>query len=253
METLVVGSGAIGRWFGDHTPDDVAFTDADMAVAETAAEQAHATRGRSARAVPLDTNESFGLVCIAVPLTDAIQAIERHAGKAEAAVIDLTGQMAAPLGAMTSIVPNRERVSYHPLFAPNRSPGRIAVSTGASGPVTDRVEGWLTEAGNELITIDPATHDEAMATIQGRTHAAILAFGLAADNVPSELATPIFADLMELLDRVTNGESRVYGDIQSVFGGAEAIASAASALADADDDAFADLYRRAGGEGNGGG
>lgn len=245
METLVVGAGAVGRWFAASTPDDVAFADVDQAAAEAAAEEAHRTTGRVGRAVPLDTEESFGVVCIAVPLPDASAAIRRHAPRAQTAVVDLTGQMVEPLQTMASVAPARERASFHPLFAPEYAPGRIALSRSAPGPATDRVRRWLTEAGNEIVEVDPSTHDEAMRTIQSGAHAAILAFALAAESVPAELGTPVYDDLVSLVDRVTAGDPRVYADIQSTFGGAAEVADAARSIADADADEFEHLYREA--------
>lgn len=245
METLVVGAGAVGRWFAACSPDDVAFADVDQAAAEAAAEVAHRAAGRVGRAVSLDTEESFGLVCIAVPLGEAAPAIRRHAPRAQTAVIDLTGQMVEPLQTMASVAPARERASLHPMFAPEHAPGRIALARSAPGPATDRVRRWLTDAGNEILEVDPSTHDDAMRTIQGRAHAAILAFALAAEPVPTNLGTPVYDELLALVERITGGESRVYADIQSTFGGAEDVAAAADRIAAADADAFEALYRQA--------
>lgn len=247
METLVVGAGAVGRWFADILEDDVAFADIDEATAEAAADAVHRQHGRTARVVPLETAESFGLVCIAVPMSAAVEAIEDHGPKAQTAVVDVTGAMTPPLQAMARVTPARERASYHPLFAPTSAPGRVAAASATAGPVTDRVDRALTAAGNDLVEVDPATHDEAMATIQGRTHAAILAFGLAAEEVPTELATPVFEQLQTLRDRVTGGDPQVYADIQAAFGGAEEIAAAADRIAAADRDAFDTLYDDASG------
>jgi prephenate dehydrogenase len=244
METLVVGAGAVGRWFADCTPDDVAFVDVDEAAAEAAAERAHRTQGRTARAVPVDTDDSFGLVCIAVPLPETKTVIERYAPRAQTAVIDLTGQMVTPLQIMASAAPARERASFHPLFAPRHAPGRVALAQAAPGPATDRVTRWLEDAGNDIVSVEPETHDDAMRTIQGRTHAAILAFGAAADPVPEELATPVYTTLNELLERMLEGESDVYANIQTTFGGADAVAEAAAEIDAMDVDGFATLFER---------
>lgn len=250
METLVVGAGAVGRWFAELSPDDVAFTDVDQAAATAAGEAAARKRGRSARAVPLDTEESFGLVCVAVPLGDAVSAVERHAPRAQTAVIDLTGQMRGPLRAMAQAAPARERASLHPLFAPAEGPGRVAVSRATEGPAIDRVERWLEAAGNEVVSVDPETHDEAMRTVQGMAHTAVLAFALAAEDVPDSLATPVYERLIALVRRVTGGNPRVYADIQTTFGGAEAVADAATRVAGADEETFESLYREASEEGS---
>lgn len=247
METLVVGAGSVGRWVADLIGDDIAFADTDRTAAETAANTIHRQHGRTGRVVDLDTEDSFGLVCIAVPMSVAVEAIETHAPRAQTAVVDFTGVMEEPLAAMARVAPARERASYHPLFAPAEAPGRVAVARATPGPVTDRIGRALSDAGNEVVEVNPGVHDEAMTTIQGRAHAAILAFGLAAEEVPAELATPVFDQLASLRDRVTGGDPAVYGDIQREFGGAEDVAAAAEAIADADLDTFAKLYDDASG------
>lgn len=231
MDVLVVGAGDVGRWFGSLADAPVTFADVDK---DRAAEAA-ASLDRHASSVPLDTEESFGLVVVAVPLGAAADAVERHASRAEQAVVDFTGAMVPPLRAMAKAAPARERVSFHPLFAPEHAPGRIAVSASTPGPATDRVREWLEDAGNELVDAPADVHDEAMETIQGRAHAAVLSFALAADDVPEELATPVFELLTNLTDRITGGNARVYEDIQETFGGAAEIAEAADRIADATD------------------
>jgi prephenate dehydrogenase len=257
MEVLVVGAGAVGRWVADTADAPVAFADVDPQRAEDAA----AAAGPAARAVALDTDEQFAVVAVAVPLRVAADAVERHAPKATDAVVDFAGEMARPLAAMADAAPDAEHASFHPLFAPEHAPGRVAVTEASPGPATDAVRAWFADAGNELVDVGAGEHDDAMATIQGRTHAAVLAFALAADDVPDALATPVYDELAALADRVTGGNPRVYGDIQSAFGGADEVAAAARRLADAveadavvDEDAaggedataFAEVYDDAG-------
>lgn len=241
MDVLVVGAGDVGRWFASLADAPVSFTDVDAERAEAAAA---AYDGR-ANAVPLDTDASFGLVVVAVPMGVAVDAIEQHASCAERAVVDFTGEMTTPLAAMAKAAPARERVSFHPLFAPEHAPGRIAVSESAPGPATDHVRGWLEATGNTLVEVPPAEHDDAMETIQGSAHTAVLAFALAADDVPAELSTPVYRDLVDLAERVTGGNPRVYADIQAAFDGSGAVAAAASRLADADRDEFEAAYEDA--------
>ncbi|MFB6071534.1 MAG: prephenate dehydrogenase [Halobacterium sp.] len=242
MDVLVVGAGDVGRWFAGVADAPVTFADVDRARAEAAAD-AHDGR---ARVVDVDAEESFGLVAVAVPMRAATDAIAAHAPKAQRAVVDFTGEMRGPLSAMAEAAPARERVSFHPLFAPEHAPGRVAASAGAPGPGTNRVREWLEDAGNDVVDVDPGEHDDAMATIQGRAHAAVLAFALAADDVPEELATPVYDGLADLVERVTGGNPRVYADIQEAFGGAEEVAAAARRLADADAEGFEEVYEDAG-------
>ncbi|WP_136687818.1 prephenate dehydrogenase/arogenate dehydrogenase family protein [Halorhabdus amylolytica] len=245
MDLLVVGAGEMGRWFArtldDHLEDRlaVAFTDVDPAVARAAAE------AFDSRAVAPDTDESFDLVCVAVPIPATADMIETHAPKARKGICDLAGVMADPVAAMAEHAPDRECVSFHPLFAPANAPGNVPLVADESGPVTDRVRAALSAAGNDLFETTSAEHDAAMETVQARVHAAILAFGLAAEPVPERFQTPISATLFDLLESVTGGEARVYADIQAAFEGADDVAAAAKRLAAADDETFETLYEQA--------
>jgi prephenate dehydrogenase len=258
MKLLVVGAGEMGRWFGEVVASgageivasgakevgaaeetDVAFADTDPGVAEAAAAEI------GGRAVSLSTDEQFDAVCVAVPVSAAGAVIEDHASKAERALVDVTGQMAAPVAAMRSAAPDRERVSLHPLFASANAPGNVAVVADQSGRVTDRILDALAGAGNDLVETTADEHDEAMETVQARTHAAVLAFALAADDVPEGLTTPIFEELSGVAEQVTGNTPEVYAEIQATFDGAEQVAEAAALLADADESEFAELYREA--------
>jgi prephenate dehydrogenase len=244
MKLLVVGAGEMGRWFGEVVlaelgDAEIAFADADPEVAEEAA------RGINARAVSLSTEERFDAGCVAVPISVAGEVIADHAEKAERALVDVTGQMADPVTAMADVAPDRERVSLHPLFAAANAPGNVAVVADESGPVTDRILDALRGAGNDLVETTPKEHDDAMATVQAGAHAAVLAFALAAENVPEGLTTPVYEDLSAVAEQVTGNTPAVYAEIQDAFDGAEEVAAAAARLADADSEAFEELYREA--------
>ena len=240
MDVLIVGAGEMGRWFGEMVDADLAFADADPAVAAAAAEAV------GGRAVALDADARFDAVCVAVPLPAAADAITEHAPKAERALLDVTGEMADPVAAMADAAPEKERVSLHPLFAAANAPGTVAVVADAPGSVSDRLLDDLRAAGNELAETTPAEHDAAMETVQAGAHAAVLAFALAAEDVPEGLTTPVFEELSSVAARVTGNDPRVYAEIQAAFEGADRVAAAARRLADADDESFADLYREAG-------
>ena len=242
MNVLVVGAGAMGRWFAGAVDCEVAFADANPEAAVDAAAEV------GGRAVALETDESFTAVCVAVPIPAAADAIEEHAGKAESALVDVTGVMAAPVAAMAEHAPDRERLSLHPLFAPANAPGNVAVVADDEGTTTGHLLSALRADGNRLVETTPAEHDEAMSTVQAGAHAAVLAFALAADPVPEGLRTPVYEQFADLVETVTNGDPRVYADIQSAFDGAEDVATAARRVADADPEAFERLYDEAGGE-----
>ncbi len=245
MDTLVVGAGAMGRWFARMLPPGatVAFADSDPEIAREAA------AAMDARAVDPDGDGAHDLVCVAVPIPGAATAIATHADRlrSDGVLVDVAGEMATVVAAGREHAPDHERVSLHPLFAPERAPGRVAAVVDAPGERTAAVRAALEAAGNEVFETTPATHDRAMETVQARTHAAVLAFALAADPVPGAFATPVFEALAEASEAVTGGDPRVYADVQATFEGAESVAAAARRVADADREEFERLYREAGG------
>ena len=249
METLVVGAGAMGRWTGRLAREafdaDLVFLDRDPGAARDAAA---GVGGRAVDSPGLsagpDRDGGFGLVCVAVPIPAARTAIETHGPRARRAVVDVTGTMTEPVAAMADLT-GRERASLHPLFAPDSEPGNVPVVVEERGAVVEGLFETLDSRGNDIVETTPAEHDRAMETVQARTHAAVLAFALAADPVPKGFHTPVSAELAALAERVTAGDPRVYGDIQQAFDGAGEVAAAARRVADADAVSFEGLYREA--------
>jgi len=221
MKLLVVGAGEMGRWVADTVDADVAFTDADADVA------ADAAAAREARRVSTTTDESFEAVCLAVPMSAAEAAVEQYAPLATEAIFDVSGVMADPLAAMETHAPDRDRASFHPLFAPPRVPGNVAVVTAADGPHLQAIREDMTQAGNTVFETTPEEHDSAMETVQAGAHTAVLAYALAADSVREEFATPVSEQLEAVARTVTEGDPGVYAEIQSTFDGAAAVADAA--------------------------
>ncbi|MBX0303360.1 prephenate dehydrogenase/arogenate dehydrogenase family protein [Haloarcula salinisoli] len=240
MNVLVVGAGSMGQWFArtlrDHADAAVAFTDTDSDAAHRAADRV------GGRAVPTDTGERFDVVCLAVPMPVARVAIDEYAPLASEAVVDVTGSMTDPLAAMAETVPDRQRASLHPLFAPANAPGSIAVVAPARGDAVDAVLDALVAGGNDTFETTSAEHDSAMESVQAAAHAAVLAYAIASDDVPERFHTPVSAGLQSLVDQVLGGEAHVYADIQHAFDGADAVADAARELAEADHDTFVELY-----------
>jgi prephenate dehydrogenase len=240
MDMLVVGAGEMGRWIA-HTADrPVAVADVDPAVAEDAAAALDGVR-----AVPADTDEAFDIVCLAVPISVVADAVERYTPNADRAMCDVSGVMTGPVEAMRAALPDRERISLHPLFAASNAPGNVAVVADAPGPATDALRSDLTAAGNRLFETTAAEHDTAMETVQAAAHTAVLAYALAAADVREEFATPVSAAMDDLVETVTGGTPRVYREIQETFAGADRVAEAARRVADAEGEAFDECYREA--------
>ena len=252
MDLLVVGAGEIGRWIADTVSADespidatVAFADRDDAVAEDAA------ASREAETVPVDAETTHDAVCLAVPMSAVPAAVEQYAPRAERAILDVSGEMTAATAAMREHALDLERASYHPLFAPPRVPGNVAVVVDQGGAVVDGVSAAIEAGGNDVFETTPAEHDAAMETVQAGAHAAVLAWRLAGDEVREEFHTPVSAALDEVADTVTEGSPAVYAEIQRAFDGADDVAAAAREIADADPEAFAALYERARGDRDG--
>ena len=279
VSLLVVGAGPVGRWIaGVLDAGDTAFCDTDRATARGAAERV------GGRVVDVDSAERFDLVGVAVPISAVEDAIATHASRAHEGLFDVTGTMGEPVAAMATHAPAIERVSLHPLFAPERAPGRVAMVTGSepsdsgdvggeratvdgtddgdgnregtgnedgvddaddAGPVAAGLERALRAAGNEPFATSPTEHDRAMATVQACAHAAVLAYALAAEPVDERFHTPVSDALAEVALRVTAGSARTYAEIQAAFEGSDTVAAAAERIAAADDEEFRRLYREA--------
>ena len=249
MDVLVVGAGAMGQWFARAVADaieEVAFADVDPAAAERAATEFEAADAR-VRTAAIDGDERFDVVCLAVPMPAVEEAVAAHADRAKEALVDVTGAMAAPVAAMATHAPDRERVSFHPLFAPENEPGNVAVVADEPGPITDRLREALTARDNHLFETTSEEHDTAMETVQASAHAAIIAYALVSEgtDVREEFHTPVSAGLEALVEQVTGNAPEVYAEIQAAFDGAEAVTAAAERIAAADPETFAELYERA--------
>lgn len=264
MRLLVVGAGEMGRWVADTAtaaPDafdgdvTVVFADADT---ETAADAA-ASRDATVYDPDTDTHSDprFDAVCLAVPIPVVESAIREWAPAVDSAVFDVAGVMKAPLAAMREVAVDShstvtEYGSFHPLFAPPRSPGAVAFAPGEDGPLLSEFREAIAAAGNDVFETTPTEHDTAMETVQSGAHAAVLAYGLVAAeaDLREEFHTPVSRRLERLVGTVTEGSPDVYADIQLAFDGADAVADAARQVADASDDreAFRQLYHEAGAE-----
>ncbi len=243
MNLLVVGAGEMGRWFARHSGvDAVAFTDTDR---DTAVDAAN-TVDIASTVVNLNDDDEFDIVCLAVPIPTIPDAIATHAPKATTAVVDISGEMQSTVTALQTHADGRERASFHPLFSTRNAPGNIPVVIDENGPAITGIIDALSTAGNQVFETTPQEHDAAMETSQARTHTAVLAYALAAEDIDPRFHTPISSGLTDLVEQVTNNSPDVYADIQDRFEGSDSVAEAAAALTTADRETFLDLYEDAG-------
>ena len=242
MQLLVVGAGEMGRWFAAACGADVvAFADRNQATAREAAAQLD-----GARAVSLDADDRFDVVCLAVPMSTVPDAIAEHAPKATEAVVDVSGEMRDSVAALDAHAGDNERASFHPLFSAANAPGNVPVVVGEDGPTVSAIRDALEAAGNEVFETTVDAHDRAMETVQAKAHTAVLAYALAAEPVDERFHTSVSEPLSELVDGVTQNTPTVYAEIQRRFSGADSVAEAARELAETDDEGFERLYERAG-------
>ena len=241
MKVLIVGAGAMGNWFAEIVGEAATISFADI---DTGASEMAATRHGGSVFDPGDP-EQVDLVCIAVPMGVVTDTIATYAEYATKAIIDLSGSMRKPVKAMRAAAPTVERMSLHPLFAPANAPGNVAVVTDNAGPVTSDVSRMLDDASYRVVETTIEEHDRAMETVQAKAHAALLAYALVAEPIPPGFHTPISSGLDALLEDMLAGSPQVYADIQETFSGATSLAEAARVIAEADEDAFAELYQDA--------
>lgn len=242
MQLLVVGAGEMGQWFARHSgAEAIAFADRDPTAAQNAAAEM-----APARVVPLDTDETFDVVCLAVPMSATPGAIEAHTRKATEAVVDVAGEMRDSVAALQTHAEDRESASFHPLFSASNAPGNVPSVIVRDGPTIDGLRSALESAGNEVFETTATEHDRAMETVQAKAHTAVLAYALVAEEVDPRFHTALSEPLSELASGLTGNTPDVYADIQARFDGSESVADAAVKLAADDDESFAELYEEAG-------
>lgn len=241
MRALIVGAGAMGRWFAELTREwlSIAVADTDPTAARKVADEL------AVDVVESDATESFPVVCTAVPLPATEEVIESYGHRADRAIIDLSGTMREPLAAMREHTDGCERISLHPLFAPENAPGNVAMVAEQSGTVAAELRSLLETEGYTAFETTAAAHDRAMENVQAKVHTAVLAYALAADPVDEEFHTPVSAALEELVETIVSGNPRVYADIQARFAGADDLANAAARIAESDDSEFVELFEEA--------
>jgi prephenate dehydrogenase len=131
-----------------------------------------------------------------------------------------------------------QAVGLNPMFAPSLGlPGRpVAAVTYRDGPAVTHLLGLLDTWGGRVVPVSATSHDRLTASIQALTHATVLAFGQALDQLGlpigslTALASPPHATLLALLARIAAGSPDVYWEVQAANPRAPA---ARAALADA--------------------
>jgi prephenate dehydrogenase len=165
------------------------------------------------------------LVLLAVPEEVALAAI---AGVARALVpgallADTLSVKSRVVASLRADAGHLEAVSLNPMFAPSLGiEGRaIAAVVVHDGPRTDELLELLRSRGGRVVAVGAQEHDELTAVTQALTHAAVLAFGLALEELDvdvgdlGELAPPPHLALLAMLARIASGQPETYWDVQA--------------------------------------
>ncbi len=165
------------------------------------------------------------LVLLAVPEDVAIAAAGRVASVLESgALLADTLSVKSPIVALLEAeAAHLEALSLNPMFAPSLGiDGRaVAAVVVHDGPRTAQLLGLLRARGGRVVEVSAREHDELTAVTQALTHAAVLAFGLALEELDTdvdtlgELAPPPHLTLLAMLARIVSGQPATYRDVQA--------------------------------------
>jgi 4-amino-4-deoxyprephenate dehydrogenase len=240
------GAGAVGGLMADL----LLGAGADVVVADPRApEPADIRAPGPALAIEL---ERADVVVLAVPARVAIAAVAdvsawMHRG---ALLVDTVSVKTAIVAEHAT---RHEALSLHPLFAPELGfAGRaVAAVTVRGGPLGRALLDAVRARGGAVAGVDADEHDRATAATQALTHAAVLAFGLALEELGMTaeelvaLAPPPHLALLALLARISAGEPETYAEVQTNPHAPLARAALAAAATDLVDADFAPLLERA--------
>ncbi len=175
---------------------------------------------------PVDAQlRAADLVLLAVPEAVAIAAAGAVARVLEpgALLADTLSVKTAVVAALQDEAGHLEVLSLNPMFAPSLGiDGRpIAAVIVRDGPRAQELLGLLRSCGARVVEVGAREHDELTAVTQALTHAAVLAFGIALQELEvdvgalAEIAPPPHVTLLAMLARITAGQPATYLDVQA--------------------------------------
>jgi 4-amino-4-deoxyprephenate dehydrogenase len=191
--------------------------------------------------------EQADIVVLAVPGSVAVDAVPDVAAwmRRGALLVDTVSVKTGIVAALAEHAKRQEALSLHPLFAPELGfDGRTVASVVVrGGPLGHALLDAVRARGATIADVAADEHDRATAATQALTHAAVLAFGLALEELGMSaeelvaLAPPPHLTLLALLARIASGEPETYREVQANPHAAQAraaLATAATRLLDAD-------------------
>jgi prephenate dehydrogenase len=203
------------------------------------------------------------VVVLAVPERVALAAVPALARllRPGALLVDTLSVKTGIVAALAVHAAHLETLSINPMFAPALGlDGRaVAAVVVRDGPRARALLEAVGRSGGRVAEVSADEHDRVAAVTQALTHAAVLAFGLALDELGvavrdvGALATPPHLTLLALLARIASGEPETYWHVQAGNPHAgrarTALAAGLATLADAadhgSDDDFAAILERA--------
>jgi prephenate dehydrogenase len=206
---IIGGRGAMGRWFQR-------FFESQGLQVLVADRKTHQT--------PREVAALADVVVLSVPIPK-VDPVVREVGpamRADAVLMDLTSVKQSPMAAMLKAFPG-EVVGTHPLFGPGEKgmPGRTMVLCPGRGEKwLNWLQALLENAGARVKVTTPAQHDRLMAVVQGLSHFVLIALEMAIRELgvaPQDLedfATPTFATLRNLAQRLFSQDAKLYACIQ---------------------------------------
>ena len=169
--------------------------------------------------------ERAGVVVLAVPEDVALAAVPALARRLRPAalIVDTLSVKTGIDAALAEHAAHLEALSLNPMFAPDLGlEGRaVAAVVVRGGPRARALLEEVVRRGGRVVEVGADEHDTIAAVTQALTHAAVLAFGVALEELGvgidelAPLATPPHATLLALLARVSSGKPQTYWHVQA--------------------------------------
>jgi prephenate dehydrogenase len=165
------------------------------------------------------------IVVLAVPERVALAAMPELARppRPGGLLVDTLSVKTGIVAALAAHAGHLEAVSLNPMFAPALGfDGRaVAAVVVRDGPRARALLDAVGRRGGRVAEVGADEHDRVAAVTQALTHAAVLAFGLALDELGvavedlGAVATPPHLTMLALLARIASGGPETYWDVQA--------------------------------------
>jgi prephenate dehydrogenase len=138
-------------------------------------------------------------------------------------IVDTLSVKTGIVAALAAHAAHLEAISLNPMFGPDLGfYGRaVAAVVVHDGPRARALLSAVARRGGRVAEVGAVEHDRIVAVTQALTHAAVLAFGVALDELDVDvkglgaLATPPHLTLLALLARIASGAPETYWEVQA--------------------------------------